>query len=68
MISTKDPLGYQDVKKIIARTFYPESAKRLERLGFKKVDEISGDVVPERTSYYYEADVNDVLNRFSRVN
>ena len=66
MIEMKDPLGYAEVEKFIARTFYPESSARLERLGFNKVAEVENDVIEGRTSYYYEADAKTVVKKLSR--
>jgi len=66
MINMRDQLGYKDVEKFVARTFYPKSSERLERLGFNKVAEISDDVVKGRTSYYYEADANKVIGKLKK--
>ena len=63
MVKVKDDLGYDTVEKFVARTFYPESAARLEKLGFQKVAELHNDDIRGRTSYYYEANANIVLSR-----
>lgn len=64
MIKMKDQLGYSDIDKFIARTFYKESAERMERIGFKKVAEIENDLVEGRTSYYYVSDAKVVIAKF----
>lgn len=57
----KDELGYQATKKLIARTFYESSADRMERMGFNHVATIKGDIIPDRTSYYFEGDLDFVV-------
>jgi len=60
-------LGYENTKKIIARTWYRESVEKLLKLGFNKVAVVEDDIVPGRTSYYLEGDldfiVDNILNR-----
>ena len=63
----RDELGYSSTKKIIARTWYEESADRLERMGFIQVAAIQGDIIPERTSYYFEGNLDFICeNIFNR--
>ncbi|MBI2045467.1 hypothetical protein HYT23_05390 [Candidatus Pacearchaeota archaeon] len=66
MVEQKDYLGYMNVEKFLARTFYNKSAERLEKLGFRKIAEIKNDIIAGRTSYYYEADAGIVLGKFMR--
>jgi len=64
MINTKDSLGYKNVEKFVARTFYPESVDLLIRIGFNKIAEIENDLVKGRTSYYFKADALRIITKF----
>jgi hypothetical protein len=63
LLGIKDELGYHATEKLIARTWYEESADRMERLGFEKVAVVENDVVEGRTSYYFEGDLNVIVSR-----
>ena len=63
----REEYGYGHTKTIIVRTWYEESADRLTRMGMRQVAVIRGDIIPERTSYYFEGYldliVNNIFNR-----
>lgn len=61
LVEMRDELGYKSTKTIIARTWYKKSAERLKRVGFKQITVISGDIIPERTSYYFESNLDFII-------
>ena len=71
LIKNRGNWGYADTEKLVARTWYKESSMRLEKLGFQKVGEVKGDVVSDRTSYYYEGNlaniIDNIVNRRATV-
>lgn len=66
LIEKREEFGYMSTRKIVARTWYKESANRLEGLGFKKVSAIEGDIVPQRTSFYFGGEVDFVVRNIMR--
>lgn len=63
----REEYGYGHTKTIIVRTWYEESADRLTRIGMRRVAVIKGDIVPERTSYYFEGNLDLIVdNIFNR--
>jgi len=59
---------HASINKIVARTWSTnqDMISLLEALGFEKVKEIEGDMVPKRTSCIYEADPQDIMDFFGR--
>jgi len=66
LISKKDELGYGTTEKIIARTWYDESANRLKRLGFNQIAVKKDDIIPGRTSYYFEGNIDFIINNIQK--
>ena len=58
----REEYGYGHTKTIIVRTWYEESANRLTRMGMRLVSVVKGDIIPERTSYYFEGDLDLIVN------
>ncbi len=57
----REEYGYRNTKKVIVRTWYEESADKLSRIGMKKVAIVKGDITPERTSYYFEGNLDFII-------
>lgn len=63
LLGIQDQLGYTKTEKLIARTWYPESADRMQRLGFDQVAVVEDDIVPGRTSYYFEGNLSRIVRK-----
>ena len=66
LIKEKNSIGYVNTEKLIARTWYQDSANKLLRIGFNKIGVIDGDVTPGRTSYYFEGNLNLIIENILR--
>ncbi len=66
LIESRNSLGYVNTEKLIARTWYEDSANKLERVGFNKVGVVDGDIIPNRTSYYFEGNLNLIIENVLR--
>jgi hypothetical protein len=62
----REELGYGRTRRIIARTWYEASANRMERMGFNHMATIRDDLIPGRTSYYFEGDLSFIVENVMR--
>lgn len=61
-----DDLGFEEYNKVMTKTWYDESRRRLEGIGFSLKEEIQGDMVFDRISYIYEAEINKLRENIAR--
>lgn len=65
LLQQREELGYSATERIMARTFQSSSAEKLKRLGFRQIAEVHNDIVPERTSRYFEGDLGQLAKIIS---
>lgn len=62
----RNELGYANTKKVECRTATQKSAERLQKIGLTKTQTVKGELIPDRTSMYFEGALDQILQKHHR--